>query len=245
MLTPGNRKLGGSLIWGFGLPSGSPEVCVGMTATCRSHCYAIRYAQYRSSAQAKYQRNLELTRMPDFDQRMRYFILNHEVKVVRIHTGGEFHTVGYVRQWLRVICWLPQVRFFTYTRSWQVPALKVVIDHMADYPNARLWYSCDKDTGIPSTVPANVRLCWLMTDADDLPPKPVDLVFRIKRLRKQPLDRLQGTRVCPDENGKQYARPPHCESCGHCWHPMPSDISGERIALPLLHTNSGEVSCQT
>ncbi|HQR43008.1 MAG TPA: hypothetical protein PLX97_10005, partial [Gemmatales bacterium] len=76
MLTPGNRKLGGSLIWGFGLPSGIAEVCVGMTTTCRTHCYAKRFESYRSSAAAKYQKNLELTRLSDFAQRMRYFILN-------------------------------------------------------------------------------------------------------------------------------------------------------------------------
>lgn len=245
MLTPGNRKLGGSLIWGFGLPSGNPKICIGMTVTCHRHCYARRFESYRSSATAKYHKNLELTKLPDFAQRMRYFILNNEVRVVRIHTGGELYSVRYIRQWLRVIGWLPDVRFFTYTRSWQLPSLKVAIDTMADYPNAQLWYSCDKDTGIPSDVPAKVRLCWLMTDADDLPPQPVDLVFRIKRLRNQPLDRLQGTRICPDENGKQYARPPHCESCCHCWRPLPPVHSGERIALPLLHTNPREVSCQT
>ena len=98
VLTPGNRKLGGKLIWGFGLPSGNPEVCVGMTPTCRQHCYAIRFGQYRTSAQAKYQRNLELTKLPDFAQRMRYFILNNDVKVVRVHTGGEFFHVSYTRQ---------------------------------------------------------------------------------------------------------------------------------------------------
>lgn len=245
MLTPGNRKLGGSLIWGFGLPSGIPEVCVGMTATCRSHCYARRFESYRSSAAMKYQKNLELTKLPDFAQRMRYFILNNEVRVVRIHTGGEFYSVGYASQWLRVIGWLPEVQFFTYTRSWQVPALKAVIDRIAECSNARLWYSCDLETGIPAEVPPRVRLCWLMTHSEDVPGQQVDLVFRIKRLRKQPLDRLLGTRICPDENGKQYTRPPHCESCGHCWRPLPLETSSERIALPLLQSNSREVPCQT
>ena len=245
MLTPGNRKLGGSLIWGFGLPSGNPEVCVGMTATCQSHCYAKRFEAYRSSAAAKYQKNLELTRLPDFAQRMRYFILIHEVKVVRIHTGGEFYSARYIRQWQRVIGWLPEVSFFTYTRSWRIPALKVEIDRLAALPNARVWYSCDRETSIPADVPASVRLCWLMTHSEDVPPEPVDLVFRIRQLRQQPLDRLQGTRVCPDENGKHYARPPHCESCGHCWRPLPVEASSHRIALPLLHSNPREVSCPT
>ena len=103
-----------------------------MTSTCQTHCYAVRYGQYRTSAQAKYQRNLELSRLPDFGQRMRYSILHHEAKVVRIHTGGDFYSVPYVRQWLRVIKWLPEVRFFTYTRSWRLPKLKSVIDRFRE-----------------------------------------------------------------------------------------------------------------
>lgn len=230
MLTPGNRKLGEGLIWGFALPSGATEVCVGMTPTCQTHCYAIRYAQYRASAQAKYQRNLEHSKLPDFAQRLRYSILNQEVKVVRIHTGGEFYSTRYIRQWLKVIAWLPQVYFFTYTRCWRIPALKQAIDQMASLSNVRLWYSCDQDTGIPENVPTHVKLCWLMTHVEDVPPQPVDLVFRVRKLRRIPLPQLAGMRVCPDENGKHYPQPPHCESCGTCWRPL----SG----IPLIPTQA-------
>ena len=245
MLTPGNRKLGVDLIWGFGLPSGTLEVCLGMTPTCQTHCYAIRYAQYRTSAQAKYQRNLELSRLPDFAQRMHYFILNHDVKVVRIHTGGEFYSVRYARQWLRVMTWLPKVHFFTYTRCWRVPALKKTIDQMTGFPNTRLWYSCDRDTGIPPEVPSSVRLCWLMTRPEDVPPRPVDLVFRIKRLRTLPLYQLNGMRVCPDEDGKHYPRPPHCESCGTCWRPLSEGNNKERLALSVIPSSILESTCPT
>jgi hypothetical protein len=221
VLTPGNRKLGGNLIWGFGLPSGLPEICLGMTPTCRAHCYAIRSEAYRAKARAKYQRNWEISQLPDFAQRMRYFILNHDVKVVRIHTGGEFHSPHYARQWLRIIRWLPDVRFYCYTRAWQIAPLKRVIDRMADYHNARVWYSCDRDTGLPSAVPARVRISWLMTRPDEIPPSTTDLVFRVARLRRQPQTRLNGVRICPDETGKTYSQPPHCESCGYCWRLFP------------------------
>jgi len=215
-----------------------------MTPTCQTHCYAIRFAQYRTTAQAKYQRNLELSKLPDFAQRMRYFILNHEVKVVRIHTGGEFYSTRYIRQWQLIAAKLPNVLFYTYTRSWRTPSLKVEIDRLAELANVRVWYSCDRETCIPAEVPTRVRLCWLMTHPEDMPPQPVDLVFRIKRLRKQPLKSLQGVRICPDENGKQYARPPHCESCGLCWRPLSQATSSERIALPL-YTTTEEVPCPT
>lgn len=240
MLTPGNRKLGGDLIWGFALPSGHADVCLGMTPTCKTHCYAIRYGQYRANTQAKYQRNLELSQLTDFAQRMRYLILNHDVKVVRIHTGGELHSVSYARQWLKVIAWLPDVAFYTYTRCWRIPAFRPVLQRMADYPNMRLWYSCDRDTGIPSHVPASVSLCWLMTHAKDVPPQPVDLVFRIRKLRQLPLPQIEGIRVCPDENGKHYPHPPHCETCGTCWRTSPG-----RLSLPTISYSSMEPSCPT
>lgn len=242
MLTPGNRKLGGDLIWGFALPSGTSDVCLGMTPTCKTHCYAIRYGQYRANTQAKYQRNLELSKLPDFAQRMRYFILNNDVKVVRIHTGGEFHSVRYARQWLKVIAWLPEVLFYTYTRCWRIPSIKRVIDEIATFSNARLWYSCDRDTGIPTQVPPAASLCWLMTHAEDVPPQPVDLVFRVQGLRRMPLPQLHGMRVCPDENGKHYPQPPLCETCGSCWRAAPRH---QRLPLPLISSSTLEPSCPT
>lgn len=69
MLTPGNRKLGADLVWGFGLPSGDPAVCVGTTAVCRRHCYAVRTEQYRRHAAAESAANLTLAGRPDFARR--------------------------------------------------------------------------------------------------------------------------------------------------------------------------------
>jgi hypothetical protein len=90
MLTPGNKKLGGALMWGFGLPSGQPDVCVGLSAQCHEHCYARHVERLRPDILARYEKNLRLSRLRDFPQRIRYFILAHEISVVRIHTGGDF-----------------------------------------------------------------------------------------------------------------------------------------------------------
>jgi hypothetical protein len=97
MLTPGNKKLGGRLIWGFGLPSGRPAVCVGLTDECRAHCYARRVEGLRPAVRARYEKNLRLSRLPDFAQRVRDFLLAHEVAVVRVHTGGDFYA-AYARK---------------------------------------------------------------------------------------------------------------------------------------------------
>ena len=91
MLTPGNAKLGTDLIWGFGLPSGG-GICVGMTKLCRMVCYAVRTEQYRPQAAARYRRNLQLSKTKGFVRRMRAFLIAHHVRVVRLHTGGEFRS---------------------------------------------------------------------------------------------------------------------------------------------------------
>ena len=229
MLTPGNRKLGGRRIWGFGLPSGTPDTCPGMSATCRAHCYAVAVERYRPAAAGAYRRNLARTRRRDFVVRLRALLIAHAVAVVRVHTGGDFYSRGYARKWLRVMCRAPRVTFYFYTRSWRVPAVRAVIEQMADLPNCVVWYSCDRDTGVPPAVPARVRLAWLATAADDRPPAGVDLVFRIRRLRHHPVA-PGGPPVCPSEDGVTRTRRVTCDRCGVCWHPA----RARRFPLPVI-----------
>ena len=177
MLTRGNHKLGGSRIWGFGLPSGTPATCPGMSPVCQTHCYAIALERYRPTANTLYRRNLALVRRRDFVRRVRAFLLLHNVRVVRIHVGGDFFSVGYARKWLRVMRQSHRTRFYFYTRSWRVPGIKTVIDRMADLRNCRVWYSADRETGVPAEVPARVRVAWLMGDATDLPPSNTCLLY--------------------------------------------------------------------
>ena len=199
MLTVGNRKLGGRLIWSFSLPSGVPGTCPGASPACLSHCYAQAFERYRPATVARYRRNLQLSRRRDFARRVRAFLVAHAVRVVRVHVGGDFYSAAYARKWVRVITRSPRVRFYLYTRSWRVPAVRPIIDHMAGLPNCRVWYSCDVDTGVPVAVPAGVRLAWLQTAPDDPPPLPVHLLFRVRRLRSAlPAD---GAPVCPAEVG--------------------------------------------
>ena len=232
MLTRGNHKLGHDRIWSFSLPSGTPETCPGMTATCGSHCYAIALERYRPTAAAKYRRNLALSRRRDFGRRVRAFLIAHAVQVVRIHVGGDFYSARYARVWLRIIQRSPEVRFFFYTRTWVVSAIKPVIDEIAELPNCRVWYSADVDTGVPTDVPPQVRVAWLATTSDDPPPVDSHLVFRIRRIRAT-LPEPRTVPVCPAEDGITRTRRPTCERCGHCWQPLPSS----RRPLPVIELN--------
>ncbi len=97
--------------------TGRAEVCVGMTPTCRRHCYAVRTEQYRLKAKAHYEANLRLTRRRDFARRVWAFLIAHHCRVVRVHTGGEFYSAQYARKWQKIIRRSPRVKFFTYTRA--------------------------------------------------------------------------------------------------------------------------------
>lgn len=235
MLYRGNRKLGRHHIWSFSLPSGSQSTCPGASTTCEMHCYARGFERYRPAAVARYRRNLRLSRRRDFTRRVRAFLVAFAVRVVRIHVGGDFASARYARKWLRIMARSPQVRFYFYTRSWRVPVTKPVIDQMASLPNCRAWYSCDRDTGLPADVPAGVRIAWLQTALDDLPPTPVHLVFRVRSLRSAPPP-AGGLFVCPAEDGVPRTPPVTCERCGYCWRPPPTG----RIPLPVVNPNSTE-----
>jgi hypothetical protein len=217
VLSPGNTKLGRrGLIWGFGLPSARPDVCVGASDACREHCYAAAMERLRPAVLARYERNLQLSRLPDFEAVVVALIVVNTIAVVRIHVGGDFYSAAYARKWLRIARRLPEVCFYTYTRSWRDRRIRPVIEQLAGLPNVRVWYSCDRDTGVPDRVPKRVRLAWLMTAQDDLPPPRADLVFRVRRLRGRQAKRIGLTLVCPVENGATGHRT-DCNRCGVCW----------------------------
>jgi hypothetical protein len=164
------------------------------------------------------------------------------VEVVRVHTAGDFYAAAYARKWLAVMRAAPAVRFFLYTRSWRVPPIRRVLAAMARLPHVRVWFSCDKQTGVPRRVPARVRLAWLMTAPEDLPPR-ADLVFRVRRLRGAVQKRVawgagQGAAlVCPTENGATGPRTT-CSPCAFCWRPLPEPAGQGRRPLPLLPRSS-------
>ncbi len=219
MLTAGNKKLGTDLIWGFALPSGRAEICVGMTPTCRKHCYSRRTEQYRLKAKARYEANLRLTRRRDFARRVRAFLIAHHVRVVRIHTGGEFYSAKYARKWLKIIRRSTRVKFFTYSRAWRVPVIREVLEAMSAEPNCQMWYSLDTDSSVPDIVHTDVRLAWLMTAEDVSPPADVDLVFRVRAQRRYPLAVLDNSPVCRAENGLSQEPQMTCDRCRICWKP--------------------------
>lgn len=79
----------------------------------------------------------------------------------------------------------------------------------------------------------NVRLAYMQVEKDDKPAYQVDLVFRIKSLRKNIQKKVDSILVCPPENG--VSSKVTCESCGWCWKPLAQDVNiKETKRVPLL-----------
>src|SRR6202030_1664315 len=120
-------------------------------------------------AQPHYRRALAASQEDGFAVRLATEGKRRWAGCVRIHGSGDFYSAEYVRAWIAVVRACPGTRFYAYTRSWRVPEIAGALADLAKCQNVRLWYSCDKDTGIPVTTPRRVTLAWMQTAADDLP----------------------------------------------------------------------------
>jgi hypothetical protein len=215
-LTKGNSKVGDD-IYVFNLPAGLGATCPGASTVCSAHCYAQRGRWRFENVHTSLERNWQAAGDPFFAEQVIREVRRRRIGVVRLHSSGDFSEAGYVRKWARIIANLPGVTFYAYTRSWRLPGLRAVIEgHLVPLPNLRLWYSADADTGMPTDLPAGVRVAWLQEREDEPVPPGVDLVFRTYRLRRQPAKRVGLSLICPVENGSTGQRT-DCGRCGVCW----------------------------
>jgi hypothetical protein len=208
-ITCGNTKLG-KLIWGWTLPV-SRLICIGMTKVCEAICYALCGCFLFANVRNSHMRNYEESLTDDFVANMNVDIRRNFAKIVRVHVGGDFYSVEYVRKWIEIVQANPKVVFYTYTRSWRDPEIYRFLLKLARESNFYMWWSCDRDTGKP---PRSVfaRTAYLMENECDLPPYEVDLVFRDKTssvLKYTP----KGSLVCPYDNGITKTTCSTCQIC--------------------------------
>lgn len=225
LLVRGNTKLG-RRIFSFSIPA--RQTCPGRSQLCEKLCYAERGHFLRPTNARRFARLLTLSRHKRFITRMTDEIQQRRAGIVRIHVAGDFYDAAYVRRWLAIARRCPEVRFLAYTRSWRVPRIRRALADLAAEANVRLWYSCDRETGVPATFPARVRLAWMACDDDDVPPSGTGMVFRVQRktVRKQ----LGSVQVCPPENGITRT---DCQRCGMCYVDHKSPTSGQRVPLAM------------
>lgn len=231
-----NEKIGDGA-WSWSIPA--VKTCPGSTPTCRSKCYARTHRFRFNSVKNRLARNLEFARRPDFWAIMVGTIRENGVQTLRIHSSGDWFSPAYVDQWAKIAKMCPDVTMWGYTRSWRKPAIRRSLAKLARAPNLTLYYSCDRDTGLPVNLPAGVRTAWLQVEEDDLPAAPVDLVFRSRNIRsivaKTVATPGKKSMVCPTETGLPDAHDHHCSTCQVCFTPdTTSEHRSGRVPLSVL-----------
>ena len=203
-----NDKLGPG-VKGISLPPGT--TCPGASAVCSKICYVRRYTK---RFKLDYSKNLAPAKS--------FRILAKEIQaanvpVIRIHVAGDFYSAAYIRLWVRLAKAFPTKTFYAYTRSWRIRTLRPALFELLKQPNVKLWWSCDRNTGVPLRGSHTVqKTAWLAIDDQDLPTAPVDLVFRHKR--SSFMHHMGGAVVCPHENGLRAAvENVHCDTCRRCF----------------------------
>jgi len=127
-------------------------------------------------------------------------------KVFRLHVSGDFYSVDYINSWREIAQSCPDTSFYTYTRSWRKPILLPALLDLASEPNFYMWFSCDRDTGVPDDYD-NVRTAYMSLDDDEKPYSAVDMIFRVNRKTEKThyvLDDGTVVPVCMNECGIRH-----------------------------------------
>src|SRR4051812_14562335 len=164
---PHNARLGPA-IHAFNLPA-EPGICIGASPACEATCYAKAFLFQLQHG--RHRRNYERSLEASFPGAMIAEIRRGMVRVVRVHTSGDFYDGGYVSKWAEVARASPGTAFFAYTRGWRREDVLAELIGLARLPNVSLWFSEDRDTGRPPAAP-RIRRAYLLSAGqaeDDVP----------------------------------------------------------------------------
>lgn len=210
LLSRGNSKLGESI---FGWTLEAIQTCPGRTPLCSHWCFAShgRFATRQMKRRNRWR--LQQAKAPGFVDAMCAELHHRGVMVLRVHIGGDFMSASYVQKWIEIAARNPNVRFFAYSRSWRVEAIRPLLYAWGALPNVRLWLSADSDSGLPPTVPQGIRVAWLQVDHQPAPGG--QLVFQVRRLRRLSLPTI--VPVCGQETPAGKEAGTNCANCRTCW----------------------------
>lgn len=207
--------MGKKLIYIWSMPAIS--TCPGSTETCRTLCYATQGHYRFGSLQHRYQENFRFSMGRTFVAEVSDEIRRSGARVVRIHGAGDFYSGAYVAEWREIVQAFPGVTFYAYTRSWTLPEMAESIEGLASERNFHMWYSLDKETGVPAKKPRGVRYAYMVVSDEEegLIPKGMDLIFRVREDSAKKW--MKGALVCPYEQKVERKTPMSCEVCKICF----------------------------
>ena len=229
----GNDKIGNGMgLWTYDLtpivscPGSKHAICRELRPNCKEGmapvCWACRKRYRQPKLQTPRDVNFRFSQSDQFVPWANGMISrSRTVKAVRLPGTGDYYSPAFVNKVRAIVNGNPKLRFWAYTRSWNVPAIWAELRKLAREPNMTLWLSWDakmaENLGPPPD--RDSPWCWLAMDDKDVPPEPVDLVWRFdgKASGKLTLGErytLGGCLVCPHENGVTKTT---CAACSICW----------------------------
>ena len=109
----GNSKMGDE-VYIFNLPA--LKTC-RPSPWCRANCYALKgnfrkYPHVRQAAEWRY----KISKSPDFVDSAAEEIRRRNIKLVRLHSSGDFYSEEYARKWFSIAWQLPYTFFRTSTK---------------------------------------------------------------------------------------------------------------------------------
>ena len=155
----GNPKIGKML--NFSLPR---ETCVCATKWCRENCYGMRRLYRALELEKIYECNYILSRSREFPEIMIHILrgMRRKIKIMRVHTVGDFYSKAYVEKWIRIASELPDWRFYCYTRAWQRKKIREKLEELRSLDNFVVYASTDPYTGEPPEgwLEAGIEKCY-------------------------------------------------------------------------------------
>lgn len=118
-----NSKLKKDGIFNFDIPaykSSTGLITCPNARTCIANCYARQGTYQFSNVKAKHEWNLAESLKDSFIPDMLAEIKKRKVKLLRLHSAGDFYSQEYVIKWFIIMDLLPEVQFYAYTKSWNL-----------------------------------------------------------------------------------------------------------------------------
>jgi len=107
-------------VFNFGIPAfedtNGKRTCP-FAGSCAKFCYAQKGAYSWSNVKPAFQFRYVATKSNDFVDDMIAEIKKKKVDILRVHDSGDYYSRGYIDKWIEIARRLPDVKFYSYTKS--------------------------------------------------------------------------------------------------------------------------------
>ena len=107
-------------VFNFGIPAfedtNGKRTCP-FAGSCAKFCYAQKGAYSWSNVKPAFQFRYVATKSNDFVDDMIAEIKKKKVDILRVHDSGDYYSREYIDKWMEIARRLPDVRFYSYTKS--------------------------------------------------------------------------------------------------------------------------------